>query len=131
MESALINNGKVIGVREGDWSGKPGYVLLNAGERVIQGMGFDASKSPRFFLQRPTKPAPKWTAFQFLLRFTEAERAAFQAEAATDTKVADFMLLCSAASQIEADHPVTVAGMDYLVSIDLITRDRADEILGK
>ena len=131
MRSALINNGKVIGVREGDWSGKPGYVLLNAEELVGQGMGFDASKSPRFFLQRPTKPAPKWTAFQFLLRFTEAERAAFQAEAATDTKVADFMLLCSAASQIEADHPVTVAGMDYLVSIDLITRDRADEILGK
>ena len=131
MESALIENGTVIHVREGDWSGKPGYVLLDASERVVRHMGYDESKSPRFFLKPHIRPAAKWTAFQFLLRFTEAERAAFQAEAVTDTKVADFMLLCSAASQIEADHPVTVAGMDYLVSIDLITRDRADEILGK
>lgn len=131
MESALINNGKVIGVREGDWSGKPGYVLLNAGEKVIQGMGFDASKSPRFFLQRPTRPAPKWTAFQFLLRFTEAERAAFRAAAATDAAVADFMLLCGAASEIESTHPMTVDGMDYLVSAGLLTQARADEVMGK
>lgn len=131
MRSALINNGKVIGVREGDWSSKPGYVLLHAEELVGQGMGFDASKSPRFFPQRPTKSAPKWTAFEFLLRFTEAERTSFRDEAATDPKVADFMLLCSAASQVESDHPMTVAGMDYLVSIGLLTQARANEILGK
>lgn len=131
MESALINNGKVIGVREGDWSGKPGYVLLNAGEKVIQGMGFDASKSPRFFLQRPTQPAPKWTAFQFLLRFTEQEREVFRVAALTDGKVADFMQLCGAASEVEANHPMTVAGMAYLVSAGLLTQARADEVLGK
>lgn len=130
MESALINNGKVIGVREGDWSGKPGYVLLNAGEKVIQGMGFDASKSPRFFLQRPTRPAPKWTAFQFLLRFTEAEREGFRAAALTDPKVADFIQLCGAASEVEANHPMTVAGMEYLVDQGLLTQARSYEVLG-
>lgn len=131
MESAYINNGTVIGVREGDWSGKPGYILLANDERVIQGMGFDASKSPRFFLKPRPQPAPKWTAFQFLLRFTEAEREAFRVAAATDSAVADFMQLCTAASQVEANHPMTIAGMDYLVAEGLLTQARADEVLAK
>jgi hypothetical protein len=131
MESAYINNGTVIGVREGDWSSKPGYILLANGERVIQGMGFDASKSPRFFLKPRPQPAQKWTAFQFLLRFTEAEREAFRVAAATDSTVADFMQLCTAASQVEANHPMTIAGMDYLVSEGLLTQARANEVLAK
>ena len=131
MRSAYIENGTVIGVRDGDWSGEPGYVLLNAGEIVARHMGYDESRSPRFYPKPIIRPAESWTAFEFLLRFTEAERASFRDEAATDPKVADFMLLCSAASQVEADHPMTVAGMDYLVSIGLLTQARANEILGK
>lgn len=131
MRSAHIENGTVIGVRDGDWSGEPGYVLLNAGEIAARHMGYDESRTPRFYPKPIMRPAPSWTAFEFLLRFTEAERASFRDEAATNPKVADFMLLCSAASQVEADHPMTVAGMDYLVSIGLLTQARANEILGK
>jgi hypothetical protein len=130
MESAYINNGTVIGVREGDWSGKPGYILLADDERVIQGMGFDASKSPRFFLKPRPQAALKWTAFQFLLRFTEQEREVFRVAALTDGKVADFMQLCGAASEVEANHPLTVAGMAYLVAEGHLTQARADEVLG-
>jgi hypothetical protein len=74
--------------------------------------------------------APRWTAYQFLMRFTAAERAAFRAAAATDETVADFQELATAAQEIAADDPVTVAGMDYLVSVGLLTRSRADEVLG-
>lgn len=130
MESALINNGKVIGVREGDWSGKSGYVLLAEGEKAVQGLSFDPDRSPRFFMERPAPTSLKWTAFQFLLRFTETEREGFRVAAQTDPKVADFIQLCGAASEVEANHPMTVAGMEYLVDQGLLTQARSYEVLG-
>lgn len=77
-----------------------------------------------------TFDAPSWTAYQFLLRFTASERAAFRAAATTDSSVADFQQLAQAAQEIIADDPMTVAGMDYLVAQGLLTQSRADEILG-
>lgn len=71
-----------------------------------------------------------WTSYEFLLRFTVGERAAFRIAAETDQQVADFIQLSSAAQEIFNNDPVTVAGMDYLVSVGLLTRQRADEILG-
>lgn len=136
MRTAFINEqNKVTAIKRGDWTASRTKTTLVAdGEVCHEGMLFDASGTPRFVvvpIQIPPAVAPKWTAFQFLLRFTEAERAAFRDEAATDPKVADFMLLCGAASEIESTHPMTVAGMDYLVSAGLLTQARADEVLGK
>lgn len=131
MKSALVIDNKVRGIERRDMSAVPGWVVLQPGEQAYIGMGYDANATPRFFPVRFAGPAPKWTAFQFLLRFTEAERDAFRAAATTDPVVADFMLLCTAASQVEANHPMTVAGMAYLVSAELLTQARADEILGK
>lgn len=71
-----------------------------------------------------------WTSYEFLLRFTAGERAAFRVAAETDTQVADFMQLATAAQEIFNDDSVTISGMDYLVSAGLLTRQRADEILG-
>jgi hypothetical protein len=71
-----------------------------------------------------------WTSFEFLQRFTPAERASFRAAAKTDDQVADFAQLAGAAQEIFNNDPVTLAGMDYLVSVGLLTRARADEILG-
>ena len=48
----------------------------------------------------------------------------------TDGKVADFMQLCGAASEVEANHPMTVAGLAYLVAEGHLTQARADEVLG-
>jgi len=71
-----------------------------------------------------------YTSFEFLQRFTSAERASFRAAAQTDDIVADFAQLAGAAQEIINTDPVTIAGMDYLVSSGLLTRERADEILG-
>ena len=70
-----------------------------------------------------------WTAYEFLNRFTYAERAAYRTAAKTDDMVADFVELAQAAQEIVSDDPVTVQGMDYLVSIGVLTQQRRDEIL--
>lgn len=106
-------------------------VQANPGETPKAGDKYDAAGNPRFTTPVAPKRPAKWTAFQFLLRFTEEEREAFRAASATDPKVADFMLLCSAASEVEASHPMTQAGMAYLVSVGLLTQARSDEILDK
>lgn len=71
-----------------------------------------------------------WTAYQFLLRFTAEERAAFRAAALTDPMVADFQQLAQAAQEVINTDPMTVAGMNYLVSVGLLTEQRKTEILG-
>jgi len=76
-----------------------------------------------------TFDAPRWTAYQFLLRFTAQERAMIRTTALTDQQVDDFLFLATAAHEVVADDPMTTAGMDYLVSISLITEQRKQEIL--
>ena len=73
--------------------------------------------------------APRWTSYQFLLRFTAEERASFRAAAQTDPIVADFQMLATAAQEVVADDPNTVAGMGYLVAVGLLTPERRDEVL--
>jgi hypothetical protein len=70
-----------------------------------------------------------WTAYQFLNRFTYAERAAYRVAAKTDDIVADFMGLAQAAQEVLSDDPTTIQGMDYLVSIGVLTQQRRNEIL--
>lgn len=70
-----------------------------------------------------------WTAYEFLNRFTYSERAAYRQAAKTDDLIADFMSLAQAAQEIISDDLMTVQGMDYLVSVGIITQQRRDEIL--
>lgn len=70
-----------------------------------------------------------WTAYEFLNRFTYSERAAYRNAAKTDDLIADFMSLAQAAQEIISDDPMTVQGMDYLVSVGIISQQRRDEIL--
>ena len=71
-----------------------------------------------------------YSSFEFLNRFTPAERASFRAAAQTDQLVADFAQLAAAAQEILNTDPVTIAGMNYLVFLGLLTEARAAEILG-
>jgi hypothetical protein len=107
-------------------------IILEDNEECGIGLLYVPNETPRFQAVAQVFPAiaPRWTAFQFLLRFTEQERETFRVAALTDGKIADFMQLCGAASEVEANHPLTVAGMEYLVSQDLLTQARADEVLG-
>ena len=77
----------------------------------------------------PTNFPKIYTAYEFMLRFTAEERAAFRAAALTDPNVADFQQLAQSAQEIITNDPVTIAGMDYLVSVDLLTQRRRDTIL--
>jgi hypothetical protein len=105
--------------------------IVEQEERPENGVkAFDPSAAVGRYWNGWTFDAPRWTAYQFLLRFTAAERASFRAAAATDENVADFQELATAAQEIVADDPMTVAGIDYLVSINLLTQARANEILG-
>lgn len=106
------------------------YVVhLNEDENCEQGFAYDPNATPRF-TGSPRTYTQRWTAYQFLLRFTAAERAAFRAAALTDANVADFQQLAQAAQEVVNDDPMTVAGMNYLVSVGLLTEQRKQEILG-
>lgn len=104
-------------------------IELNENEIALEGQVFNPNESPRF----SGNPFPKvcsWTAYQFLLRFTSEERAAFRAAALTDPNVADFQQLAQAAQEVINNDPMTIAGMNYLVSVGLLTETRKNEILG-
>ena len=73
--------------------------------------------------------APQWTSYEFLKRFTVQERSAIRVESFQDDALADFLQFCTAAQFVVADDPTTVAGMDYLVSLNLLTPARRAEIL--
>jgi hypothetical protein len=73
--------------------------------------------------------APRWSALKFLQRFTWQERAAIRIASIDDDAVADFLQFAQAAQFVVADDPMTVAGMDYLVTLNLLTPARRAEIL--
>lgn len=70
-----------------------------------------------------------WTAYEFLLRFTQEERAILRAASANDVLVADFSQLLGAAQEVISDDPVTIQAMDYLVYAEYITNERRNEIM--
>lgn len=83
-----------------------------------------------FFDKRDAALARKvWTSFRFLKRFTSTERKAIKVRAKVDDNVADFELLATAAQEILSDDPETLAGMNYLVSVGVLTEERKNEIL--
>ena len=113
-------------VREVQLAPRPNLVQIQDGEPHGIGWTFDANSVPRFIAPPERR---SWSAYQFLLRFTAEERAAFRTAALTDANVADFQQLAQAAQEVVSDDPMTVAGMNYLVAVGLLTAARRDEIL--
>lgn len=71
----------------------------------------------------------RWTAYQFLNRFTVAELDAILAASKTDPITLRFLALAQAAQEIDSEDEATVAGMAYLVAVGLLSSQRRDEIL--
>lgn len=95
-------------------------------------LAIEAERVRRSWTVRPKTAEERrqvWTAYEFLKRFTWQERAAIRIASANDDAVADFLQLCTAAQIVISDDPTTVAGMDYLVSLNLLTPARRAEIL--
>lgn len=71
----------------------------------------------------------RFTAFEFLQRFTDAELELVRSRAAIDATCWRFLTLAQAAQEVDTGDPMTIAGMDYLVSIALLTSSRRNEIM--
>lgn len=71
-----------------------------------------------------------YSTLQFFERFTPEERAAIRLASQSDQVVADFMQLATAAQMVINTDPMTLAGMDYLVGVGVLTSARREEILG-
>ena len=100
-------------------------VALGANEWCSPGAQYRASSTPRF-IDVSTKT---WTAYQFLSRFTPAELDAVRVRSQTDPAMWRFLTFASAAQEVVSDDPVTMQGMDYLVSCGIVTQARRDAIL--
>lgn len=129
---AIIQNGKVANIFTWDetspWTPPAGstVVRLSDGEWCGPGATYAPNSVPRFVA------APRSitrTSYEFLNRFTKQERKSIRNKAKTDDDVADFEMLATAAQEILSDDPMTVAGMDYLVSVGIITEARKNQIL--
>jgi len=135
MRCAVINSEtnivETIAIAEPSWDPGLGFFLvpLVDDEECLLGQLYNDRGSPRF-TGTPTPIQRVYTSYQFLLRFTAEERAAFRAEAITDSLVADFQQLAGAAQEIYTDDPTTIAGMNYLVSIGILTEQRKLEVMG-
>lgn len=70
-----------------------------------------------------------WTPLEFLGRFTESELDDIENRRLTDPGVRTFYRTASFAQEVVSDDPRTVAGMDYLQSIGVLTQARKDQIL--
>lgn len=134
MKYAVIDNGIVTNIILIDdvsqWDLPQLLIELGNEEFVDIGWLYNENSNPQFIAPPASVTPQQWTAYQFLLRFTAEERAAFRAASLTDTNVADFQQLAQAAQEIINNDPMTVAGMNYLVSVGLLTESRKNEILG-
>jgi len=119
----------VLAVREHEVAPDPAphKVELQEGEEADKFWTYHPNETPRF---KPPVIPRSWTAYQFLLRFTEAELTGIRAASINDPVTWRFLTLATAAQEINSNDPTTVAGMDYLVSQNLLTPERKAEILG-
>jgi hypothetical protein len=70
-----------------------------------------------------------WSPLEFLERFTPSELDEIETRRLTDQGVRAFYRAASFAQEVVSDDPRTVAGMNYLVNIGLLTAARKEEIL--
>lgn len=133
MKYAIINQEmnsviNVVGTNSGLYNTTPSArrIQLNANEWCQPGAVYSATGTPRF----TDVSERRWTSYQFLNRLTPQERQQIRNKAKTDDNVADFEMLATAAQEIISTDPMTIAGMDYLVSINILTQARRNQILG-
>lgn len=71
-----------------------------------------------------------YTPYEFFERFTPEERAAIRAAASSDTTTADILQSLNLADVVVNIDPRVTSGMSHLVSTNILTQARAEEILG-
>jgi hypothetical protein len=69
------------------------------------------------------------TKFEFLNRFTQAERVSIRTAAASNAELYDFMQMLEISGEVQLNNPSTQAGIAFLEAGSLIAVGRAAEIL--
>lgn len=84
----------------------------------------------REIIEPPTPPIPPvLSKYQFLTRFTSAERKTITAASAVDPDIADFKLLLDAATEVDCGNTDTIAGVNALEAGGILAPGRAAQIL--
>lgn len=126
MKYSIWNTARNLCVAEYEAeSPRPTYEV----DPAYSGVDFETRNEQGAAVSAPTSFS-KWSAFDFLRRFTVQERVAARTLAKTDPVVEDFMDLLNKAANVLSDDPDTVAGMGYLVLVSVLTEQRMNEILG-
>ncbi len=108
------------------------YPTPNEYQAVDENFIIEENRVLKLYILRnktPEEMRKVWTAYEFLTRFTQQERATLRSASATDPLVADFSQLLGAAQEVVSDDPVTIQAMDYLVYAGYITNDRRSVIM--
>ena len=79
----------------------------------------------------PDELRQTWTTLDFLGRFTTAEMAQIETAREHDQIVQSFYRAALAAQEVVSDDSRTVAGVNYLSAIGILTLARVDEVLGR
>jgi len=77
----------------------------------------------------PVTPKKILTRYEFWSLFTFQEMVAITTAAKTDVAIEVFMESMRVAEEINLDYPETIQGLTYLVSVELITQQKMDDIL--
>jgi hypothetical protein len=102
-------------------------------QALVEAFDVGLANVVRLWSIRPLTPdelRKVWTTLDFLGRFTDAEMNSIEIGRENDEIVRSFYRAAMAAQEIVSDDPRTVAGMNYLVSVGILTQARRDEILG-
>lgn len=109
--------------------------LLKAGQYRVyaSGSGWDCYEAGDELPPEPApEPAPRMlTVHEFRTRFSDAELAAIALRAyggAGDALAAVLLLKLQTRTEIDLDDPALIDGLNYLVSVNVLTANRATEL---
>lgn len=127
---AMVQNGTVITAFEGAADKETAYpdiagILVEAGPDVSDNWTFDgASFAP------PVAASPRIiSAFAYRERFTAEEKVAIYTAAAANVQLRIWLDDVSASLEVHLDSARMQVGMATLVSVGLLSQERAEEIL--
>lgn len=112
------------------------YVQLNSAGTVTAAADYPQVFTTEFLAENDAKvvafrasmaPVQTISFLQFMALFTSAEQAALVNS--TDTQVKLFVMMATGSGGIQLSNPEVAAGVNYCVSINLLTAPRGTQIL--
>lgn len=105
----------------------PDYVCEERDGELKDVCGCEWDSNCKKFLEKKLSIVSK---LEFLTKFTSEERITARQMASSDPIIDDFFRLLELSEEIDLSHPMVISGLYYLVSINILTESRVNEILG-